>query len=85
MFSRKASDKIVGRLSGHVKSSHDLVRLLPGPRGNKNGRPLKETLSSKYMHVVEPLLNQDGVMAEVSYKRALSTIHTSAVCDAINS
>jgi hypothetical protein len=45
--------------------SHDLVLLPPGPRRNKHGRPLKETLQSKYGHVVELYLNENGVMAEV--------------------
>jgi hypothetical protein len=63
--------------------SHYLVLLPPGPRKNKYGRPLKETLSSRYMKVVEPYLNQNGIMAEVSYKRAIESIHTSAVRNAI--
>jgi hypothetical protein len=39
---------------------------------------MKKTLSSKYLQTVEPYLNEDGVMAEVSYKRALKSIHTNA-------
>jgi hypothetical protein len=42
------------------------------------------TLSSKYLHSVEPYLNEDGVVVEVSYKRALKSIHTSAVSRAKN-
>ena len=45
---------------------------------------MKETLSSRYGHVVEPFLNEQGVMAEVSYKRARDSIHTSAVRDAVS-
>ena len=67
--------------------SHETVRLPPGPRTrvDKDGevRPMKETLATKYFHVVEPFLNDDGVMAEVSYKRTRDTIHTNAVQKAI--
>lgn len=63
--------------------NHELVLLPPDPRRSKNGRPLKETLSSKFMHVVEPYLNEADVMAEMSYKGAISFIHTSAVSDTI--
>jgi hypothetical protein len=61
--------------------SHEVVRRLPGPRKNKYGRPMKETLSSKYGPSVEKYL-QDGFMSEVSYKRTLQAIHTEAVNDA---
>ena len=66
-----------------IHPSHDLVQLPPGPRKNKLGRPLKETLSSKYGHVVAPFLNDQGVMAGVSYKRARESIHTAAVQNSI--
>ena len=58
--------------------SHEVVRRPPGPRKNKNGRPMKETLSSKYGESIEQFL-QNGIMSEVTYKRAIKTIHTQAV------
>jgi REP element-mobilizing transposase RayT len=61
--------------------SHEVVRRLPGPRKNKCGRPLKETLSSKYGPSVEKYL-QNGVMSEVFYYKTLQAIHTEAVSDA---
>ena len=63
--------------------SHEVVLRPPGPRTNKAGRPMKETLSSKYLHTVQPYLNDNGVMSEVSYKRALQSIHSNAVSRAL--
>ena len=39
---------------------------------------MKETLSSKYGESIEQFL-QNGIMSEVTYKRAIKTIHTQAV------
>jgi hypothetical protein len=67
--------------------SHATVLHPPGLKTNKNRngevRPLKETLSSRFMHVLEPYLNDDGVIAEVSYLRMRDSIHTNAVQKAI--
>jgi hypothetical protein len=52
-----------------------------GPRTNKHGRPMKETLSSKYGASIEQYLH-NGVMSEVSYKRSIQSIHTEAVSSA---
>jgi hypothetical protein len=68
-------------MRGHP--SHDIVQRPPGPRRNKNGRPMKETLASKYMPALEKHLNKDGVIPEISYKRVLKEIHTEAVKKAI--
>jgi hypothetical protein len=73
-------------LASAMSTAHpslDLVLLPLGPRRNKHGSPLKETLQSKYGHVVEPYLNENGVMAGVSYKRTRDSIHTAAVQSAI--
>jgi hypothetical protein len=53
----------------------------PRTRKNKDGevRPLKETLSSRYGHELVLYLNDDGVIAEVSYKCTREAIHTKAV------
>ena len=59
--------------------SHETVLRHPGPRVNaKTGRPLKETLASKYMSVVEPFLS-DGVIKEIVYKKTLDKIHSDSV------
>jgi hypothetical protein len=59
--------------------SHDLIQLPSGPRTNNQGRPMKETLVSKFGHVVSPLLTDDGIIPAVSQKRAKTVIHTEAV------
>jgi hypothetical protein len=58
--------------------SHEVVLRPPGPRKNSKGRPMKETLSSKYLSSVDHFLS-DGIMSEVSYKRTLKTIHSDTV------
>jgi hypothetical protein len=58
--------------------SHELVKLPPGPRRNAQGRPLKETLSSKFGDSVSPYL-QGGVIPEASYQKTKDSIHTAAV------
>jgi hypothetical protein len=67
--------------------SHATVMLPPGPRTRKNKdgevRPLKETLFSRYGHELTPYLNDDGIIAEVSYNRTREAIHTKAVERAI--
>jgi hypothetical protein len=57
--------------------SHETVLLPSGPRR------MKETLSSHYMHVVELYL-QDGVIKEITNKKTLDAIHSSAVAAAIS-
>jgi hypothetical protein len=57
--------------------SHETVLLSSGPR------KMKETLSSRYMQVVEPFL-QDGVIKEITYRKTLEAIHSSAVAAAIS-
>ena len=63
--------------------SHEVVNLPPGPHTNKDGRPLMETLSSRYLPALEPYLH-NGVISQVSYKRTLASIHSSAVQSAIS-
>jgi hypothetical protein len=63
--------------------SYELVKLLPGPRRNAQGRPLKETLSSKFGDSVSPYL-QGGVVPEASYQKTKESIHTAAVRAAID-
>jgi hypothetical protein len=58
--------------------SHDVVLRPPGPRTNSKGRPMKETLSSRYLSTVEHFLS-NGVMSQVLYKRTLNIIHSDAV------
>jgi hypothetical protein len=58
--------------------SHNVVKLPPGPRHNVYGRPLKETLSSKFQDAVSPFLT-NGIMQECDYKnpKMLSTLQQS--------
>jgi hypothetical protein len=59
--------------------SHETVLHTPGPRVNaKTGRPLKETLPSKYMPTVQPFL-RDSVTKQILYKKTLDKIHSDAV------
>jgi hypothetical protein len=58
--------------------SHETVLLSPGPHWIANGRPMKETLSSKFQDAIAPYL-QDGVILAVLYKRTRDSIHTNAV------
>jgi hypothetical protein len=58
--------------------SHDVVLQSPGPRVNNQGRPMKETLSSKFMDTVSPFL-QNGIIPASTYNRTEDTIHTDAV------
>jgi hypothetical protein len=62
--------------------SHDLVKLPPGPRKNAQGRPLKETLSSKFGDAVAAYL-QDGILLEIRYKKTEDQIPTAAVSASI--
>jgi hypothetical protein len=64
--------------------SHGVVKLPPGPRRNAKGRPLKETLSSKFLGALSPYL-QDGIVTELSYKHTKDSIHTSDVSAVIAS
>jgi hypothetical protein len=58
--------------------SHQVVLRPSGPGTKTKGRPMKETLSSKYGASIEQYLH-NGVMSEVSYKRAIQDIHSKAV------
>ena len=60
---------------GHV--SHDIVKLPPGPRR------MKETLSTKVGHLVEPYL-VNGNIPVGAYKTTIDAIHTKVVGDAIS-
>jgi hypothetical protein len=64
--------------------SHQVVLRSQGPRTNAEGRPMKETLSSKYYDSIQHFLNDDGVMSEVTYKRTLKTIHSDTVKQTIS-
>jgi hypothetical protein len=44
---------------------------------------MKETLASKFNHVVSPYLNEVGIIPGISQKRVKSDIHTAAVCASI--
>jgi hypothetical protein len=59
--------------------SHELEKIPPGPRKNKAGRPLKETLSSRFGALVQPYLNCNGIIPEISYGKVKNDIHTAAV------
>jgi hypothetical protein len=62
--------------------SHDMNKLPPGPRRHAHGRPLKETLSSKFGDAVDPFLHK-GIIPGCEYKKAKDDIHTLAVSAAI--
>jgi hypothetical protein len=68
---------------GPSHPSHGVVLLPPGPRTNAAGRPMKETLSSRFSAAVSPFL-QNGIVPEPSYKSTKEAIHTDAVCTAID-
>jgi hypothetical protein len=59
--------------------SREVVLLPPGPRTNNQGRPLKETLSSKFHDVVSPHTHDGRVILEVRQNRTKNKIHTAAV------
>jgi hypothetical protein len=63
----------------HSHSSHETVKLPPGPRKNALGCPMKETLLSKFGEAIYPFLNDNGVIPEISYVKTRSAIHTPAV------
>jgi hypothetical protein len=56
--------------------SHTVVTALPGPRR------MKETLHSKCINHVQPFLT-NGVMLELNLKKAINSLHTSAVAKAV--
>jgi hypothetical protein len=58
--------------------THEVVLLPTGPRTNAAGRPMKETLSSRFSAAVSPFL-QNGIVPEPSYIRTKEAIHTAAV------
>jgi hypothetical protein len=62
--------------------SHNVVKLPPGPRCNAPGRPLKETLFSKFGYAAAPFLCE-GIDLECDYKKTKYDIHTLAVSAAI--
>ena len=57
--------------------SHDLVMQAPGPRRNNQGRPMKETLASKFQHTVAPYLQDDGTIPAINFNSTKDAIHTS--------
>jgi hypothetical protein len=60
--------------------SHPSDAFVRTPTGHRTGRKgVLHTLQSKFGHVVEPYLNEDGVLSPVLYKRTLNTIHTQVV------
>jgi hypothetical protein len=58
--------------------SNSTVLLSPGPRTNAKGRPLKETLSSKFYSAVEPHL-RGGIVPTGLYNKIKAEIHTTDV------
>jgi hypothetical protein len=58
--------------------SHEVVQLPTGPQKNRHGRPLKETLASRFWDSIEHHL-VDGVVPEASYNCIRNEIHTSAI------
>jgi hypothetical protein len=58
--------------------------LPPGPRKNANGRPMKETMSSKFADALSPYL-QDSALPEILYNQTKDAIHTSTVRDYLES
>jgi hypothetical protein len=60
--------------------SHEVVQIPPGPRTNASGRPMKETLSSRFTAAVSPILQAEGgSVSELNYKRVKDLIHSSSV------
>ena len=57
--------------------SHRVACLPPGPR------PMKHTLRSKVLPLVEPYLNADGVIEPGTYQHAIQAIHADVVSSAI--
>jgi hypothetical protein len=56
--------------------SHAVITAPPGPQW------IKETLHSKCINLVEPYLT-DGVMLEINYRKAISSLHTAAVAKSV--
>ena len=50
-----------------------------------NYRTCKETLRSKVLHMVEPYLNDDGVIDPASYQAVKKSLHTDVASDVIDS
>jgi hypothetical protein len=65
--------------STNLHPSHDTVRLPTGTRPSR--KDVVHTLQSRFGHTVEPFLNDDGVVPEISRKRALKSLHTKAVVE----
>ena len=57
--------------------SHRVACLPPGPR------PMKHTVRSKVLPLVEPYLNADGVIEPGTYQNTIQAIHTDVVSSAI--
>jgi hypothetical protein len=72
--------QFLARCLSPVHPSHRTVLLPPGPRKNLQGRPLKETLSSRFHADLVPYL-QDGILPSIIYNRTKDAIHTAAVRD----
>jgi hypothetical protein len=59
--------------------SNSIVKIPTGERKGKKG--IIHTLQSRFGHVIQPFLNEEGNLPEVSYKRALDSIHTAVVAE----
>jgi hypothetical protein len=60
--------------------SHEIVIAPPAPRPN-----MKPSLQTRFSSSLTPFLNDDGVVAPVSYKKVLSALRTSATQKSIAS
>jgi hypothetical protein len=59
--------------------SKEVTSRPPGPRPNR-----KATLQHRFGGDVEQFLNEEGVIPQIYYKRAVKTLHTEAVAAALN-
>jgi hypothetical protein len=58
--------------------SQEVVLIPPGPRTNASGRPMKETLSSRFIAAVSPFL-EGGTGTELNYKHVKESVQTASV------
>jgi hypothetical protein len=56
-------------------TSHETFQLPPGPRKNQHGRPLKETLSSRFQDALTSH-PREGIIPEANYKKVKSDVNT---------
>ena len=65
--------------------SYETVKIPTGPRTNASGRPMKETLQSKFSATISPFLEAEGgTIHDISYGRVKVAIHAASVRDSIN-